>query len=158
MDISKIAEKWARRWEDAKEDIVDALRDANVQNKWKSNVLSKRAIKLRRERLKEAIDNGLIEAGLAEVDPADWAKQVTEGIENKKITDVEKKKFEERVKPYLEIIEEGKKRLEDLGYTGKQALVWWYENVSEKLKEKKEQLAKERLKQTGLEKIIKEIS
>ena len=143
MNIGKIAEKWAKRWEEAKDDIVEAISDPEVQNKWKKNVLSPRAVKLRHERLKEAIENGLIEAGLEKVKPEYWASETARGIRNKTISEEEKEKYEENAKPYLEFIAKKKEEFDKLRLSGKAALDWWYENVSKKLHEMKVEKAKE---------------
>jgi len=122
---------------DAKDDIVEALSDPETQNEWKREVLSPRTVRLRRERLLEAINNGLIEAGLAEVDPAEWAAETISGVQEKTITDVEENKWADRFAPYADVIERGKAELERLGKTGRDALLWWYDNVSKKLHEMK---------------------
>lgn len=133
MNLSKLKKKWSKRWMDAKDDIVETLSDPEVQNEWKREVLSPTTIKKRRERLLEAINAGLIEAGLAEVDPAEWASQTIEGVQSKTITEIEEDEWEKNFAPYASVIKQGKAQLERLGKTGRDALLWWYDNVSKKL-------------------------
>ena len=122
---------------DAKDDIVETLSDPAVQNDWKKEVLSPETIKERREKLIEAINAGLIEAGLAEVDPAEWAAKTIKGIEDTELTELDEDEWERNFAPYAPIIEQGKAKLKELGKTGRDALIWWYDNVSKKLHEKK---------------------
>ena len=146
MDLAKLKKKWSKRWMEAKDDMIEELSKPDIQNEWKRAVLSPTAIKKRRERLIEAIENGLIEAGLEEVDPAVWASRTIEGIESKTITEDEEDEWERDFAPYARVIEEGKAQFERLGLTGKDALVWWYENVSKKLHEMKLEKGKEFVK------------
>jgi len=131
--LAEEADKWGREWEEEKESMIEELSKPETQNKWKKRVTDPKVAEKRKRRLKEAIDAGLIEKGLEEVDPADWGTQVVSGIRDKTITDVDKKKWAKNFAPYRLVIANAKEEFERLGLEGKAALDWWYENVSEKL-------------------------
>ena len=137
MNLERAKKKWMRKWNDAKEDIVDALRDPEIQSKWKRETLKPETIQERREKLIEAINAGLIEAGLAEVDPAEWASETIEGIQNTTVDEKDADEWERNFSDYAPIIEEGKRELERRGLKGLAAGHWWLDHVCKKLHEKK---------------------
>ncbi|HHC19523.1 MAG TPA: hypothetical protein ENK81_03890 [Euryarchaeota archaeon] len=135
--LEEMAEDWAASWENSKGKIVKKLREPKRQTKWKKRTLSPNAVKKRRERLIEAVNAGLIEAGLAEVDPAEWAAETISGVQDKTITDAEKEEWKKDVKEYMKVILEAKERFDELELEGEDAVLWWYRNVSKKLKDMK---------------------
>lgn len=139
LNIQELAREWMENWNRDKVKIAQKLSKADYQIKWKKNTLSPKAVKARRENLIKAVEAGLIEEGLAEVDPAEWAEKVIKGVETTEVTMEDAERWATNVAPYLAVVEQGKRELERLGLTGKQAMDWWYENVSKKLKQMKYQ-------------------
>jgi len=144
--LGQMANEWMKDWNEAKGKIVRKLRKPYYQLKWKREVLSPKAVKERRENLIKAIKAGLIEEGLEKVDPSEWASDVIKGIENTEVTEDDAEKWMENVAPYMKVILEKKQEFDQLGLTGKQAMDWWYENVSKKLKNMKYSKREEKYK------------
>ncbi len=135
--ISELAEDWMNDWNESKDKIARKLSKPYYQRKWKRETLSPSTVKKRRERLIEAINAGLIEAGLAEVDPAEWATEVVKGVENTTVDESDAQKWAKNASPYLAVILSKKDEFDKLNLSGKEAMVWWYDNVSKKLHEMK---------------------
>ena len=144
--LDQMASEWAKDWNEAKGKIVRKLSKPYYQLKWKREVLSPKAVKERRENLIKAIEAGLIEEGLEKVDPSEWASDVIKGIETTEVTEDDAEKWMENVAPYMKVILEKKQEFDQLGLTGKQAMDWWYENVSKKLKNMKYSKREEKYK------------
>jgi len=144
--LDQMASEWAEEWNKSKGKITKKLSKPYYQVKWKKRVLSPKAVKERRENLIKAIEAGLIEEGLEKVDPSEWASEVIKGVEVTEVGAEEAEKWKEDVAPYMRVILEKKQEFDQLGLTGKQAMDWWYENVSKKLKEMKYSKREERYK------------
>lgn len=132
-----LGDDWAKFWEASKEKAISKLSEADRQIKWKRKVTAPSTSKKRNENLQRAITAGLIDKGLAQVDPAEWASQTIAGLSAKTITETEKSKFEMNAKPFIDFVQSKSKELAEKGLTGKQALDWWYANVVEELKKMK---------------------
>lgn len=136
--MGTLGERWAKYWMLAKEKAIDELSRAETQTRWKAKATHPNVVKKRNENLKKAIEAGRIEAGLSQVDPAEWGAQTAAGIKDKTITSHEKARFEKNAEPYITFVQKKSQELLETGLTGKEAWDWWWKNVIEKLKEMKE--------------------
>jgi len=132
-ELEQMANDWMNNWNASKTKIVQKLSEPDRQIKWKKNVLSPNAVQKRRKNLIEAIEAGLIEQGLEQVDPAQWAADTIQGVESTNVDTEDAEKWAKKVAPYMAVILQKKAEFDEKQLSGKEAMDWWYNNVSKKL-------------------------
>ena len=133
--VDELVSAWATGAYQRKGHAAKQLERKGGGKKWKKEVLSPKAVKERKERLIAAIEAGLIEKGLQDVDEAEWENLTKSGLQKAGREDYIKgaKKFAKKALSYVAIVHAAKRRLEELGITGLDAARWWNNLVNKVL-------------------------
>lgn len=127
-----LADIWAEEWEKAKDKMKRKIKAAKAR--WKDAALSPSAQSRYITNVIIAALEGRREARLKEVSPEDWAEAAVKGIDAKVLGDLEKRKWESRAAPYIQLVQWARNEFKKIAFPdGITAGTWWMQNVNKLL-------------------------